>query len=84
MTGGPRRTLYVVQRLNWIYNDSFVEYRSDRDEYLKAFSDRARAEAYRLQLIEESRDEAREWAGRGGSYFDFEVIEIEADVGTDG
>jgi hypothetical protein len=49
------RTLYVVQRLTWQYNDSWHDL--GNDEPLRAFRDRARAEAYRWEREQPEREQ---------------------------
>src|SRR5258705_13237034 len=46
---------YVVQRIDWVYNDDY--YDPGHREPVKAFLDRERAEAYRLEKEEAARRE---------------------------
>jgi hypothetical protein len=47
--------VFVVQKFNWEYNDEYY-YHDDEGSAIKTFRDRAKAEAYRLQLERDCRD----------------------------
>ena len=58
----PTTKAYIVQRIGWNYNDEYF-YRGEGEEDdvpVKAFRDRARAEAHLRQLHDE---EAADWVG---------------------
>jgi hypothetical protein len=63
-SAGPPKTVYVVQRLTWQYNDNW--YDLGNDEPLRAFRDRGRAEAYRWELEQAARNEAHSPCRVGG------------------
>jgi hypothetical protein len=47
--------VYVVQKFNWEYNDEYF-YHDDEGSAIKTFRDRAKAEAYRMELEQACRD----------------------------
>ena len=53
-------TVYIVQKLDWKYDDAF--YCLSDDEPVKAFVKKRDAEAYHLMLEKEAREG---WQGRG-------------------
>jgi len=58
----PTTKAYIVQRINWNYNDEYF-YRGageGDDQPVKAFRDRARAEAHLRKLVD---DECADWDG---------------------
>lgn len=56
------RKVYVVQQLNWQYNDEYFYrgYGEGDDEAIKAFKDREKAEAHRQEQEDATRDAWRE------------------------
>jgi hypothetical protein len=55
MSSDNLKKAYVVQRINWVYNDEY--YDPGLGEPVKAFRDRRQAEAYRLEQEEAARRE---------------------------
>src|SRR5260370_12760137 len=55
MSADNAKKAYVVQRIDWVYNDEY--YDPGHREPVKAFLDRERAESYRLQKEEIARRE---------------------------
>jgi hypothetical protein len=54
MTAPNVKTVYVVQAMNWEYNDEYHD-PAGEGEPVKAFKDRERAEAYRRELEQDPR-----------------------------
>ena len=52
------RTLYLVQRLHWRFNDEYYE--PQNDEPVRAFANRAAAEVYRRALEYNARNDQTE------------------------
>lgn len=80
------RTVYVVQRLHWMFNDEYHEPRGD--EPIRAFANREAADAYRRALEHIAReDEAEERDEEGRAllprddpdlrFVFFQVVEVE-------
>lgn len=93
MSSGPR-VVYLVQPVHWVYNDAFHDPHSGVDPPVRAFADRAAAEAFRARLqAEVERGERPSASGvspgmrdsgraHGVEYFEFEIVEAEWEGGA--
>jgi hypothetical protein len=68
------RKVYVIVRSWWNYNDEWTDC---DDETVKAFGDRAQAEAYLQRCLARAREERRDYCQGGVGY---KLVEMEMPV----